>query len=213
MNRIDTPRGAPAPHTPPPHTPLPPLDPRPASHADGGDPADRYEFDAEAASLRKAAILLVSLEQPLASQLLAHLDRAAVEAVTLEIARLERIAPAEQQAVLEEFYGLGLRRLRFVFEDLVKMDDKDIGEAYHEEDAAVWALALAGAARPVRDKVLEALPAESAESLRHQLDLLGPFRLSDAEIAQAEIAERLRSLHDHGRITLPDPNGQEEILV
>ena len=43
---------------------------------------------AELSPLRKAAILLVSLEQPLASQLLAHLDRAAVEAVTLEIARL-----------------------------------------------------------------------------------------------------------------------------
>ena len=104
--------------------------------------------------LRKAAILLVSLEQPLASQLLAQLDRAAVEAVTLEIARLDRIAPVEQQSVLEEFYGLGLRRLRFVFDDLARMDDRDIEEAYHDEDSASWAMALAGAARPVRAKVL-----------------------------------------------------------
>ena len=74
--------------------------------------------------------------------------------MTLEIARLERIAPAEQQAVLDEFYGLGLRRLRFVFDDLVKMEDRDIRLAYHDEDAATWTLALAGAARPVRDKVL-----------------------------------------------------------
>jgi flagellar motor switch protein FliG len=170
-------------------------------------------FAAEGSSLRKAAILLVSLEQPLASQLLAQLDRASVEAVTLEIARLDRVAPAEQQAVLEEFYGLGLRRHRFVFEDLVKMDDTDIREAYHEEDAAGWALALAGAARPVRAKVLEALPAPTAEALRGSLARLGPFRLSDAEAAQAEVADRLRRLHDHGRITLPDPNGQEEILV
>ncbi len=109
--------------------------------------------------LRKAAILLVSLEQPLASQLLAQLDRGAVEAVTLEIARLDRIDPVEQQSVLEEFYGLGLRRLRFVFDDLARMDDRDIQEAYHEEDAASWALALAGASRPVCAKVLGALPA------------------------------------------------------
>jgi flagellar motor switch protein FliG len=171
------------------------------------------DADAAAASLRKAAILLVSLEQPLASQLLAQLDRAAVEAVTLEIARLERVDPAEQHAVLEEFYGLGLRRLRFVFEDLVKMDDIDLREAFHDEDAAVWVLALAGAARPVRVKVLGAVPAASAETLRHLLAHLGPFRLSDAEAAQADIAERLRRLHDHGQITLPDPNGQEAILV
>ncbi len=163
--------------------------------------------------LRKAAILVVSLEQPLASQLLAQLDRPAVEAVTLEIARLERIGPEEQQSVLEEFYGLGLRRLRFAFDDLVKMDDTDIRESYHVEDASTWALALVGAARPVRAKVLGALDPGAADDLRRRISLIGPFRLDDAEIAQAELADRLRRLHDHGQLTLPDPNGQEAILV
>ena len=163
--------------------------------------------------LRKAAILVVSLEQPLASQVLAQMDRAAVEAVTLEIARLERIAPAEQVAVLEEFYGLGLRRLRFTFDDLAKMDDTDLREAFHNEDASIWALALAGASPPVRSKVLAALGSGSSAALRKALDTLGPFRLDDAEAAQAELAERLRRLHDHGRVTLPDPDGREEILV
>ena len=178
------------------------------ANAEGtGDPL------ADTTPLRKAAILLVSLEQPLASQLLAQLDRAAVEAVTLEIARLERVDPREQHSVLEEFYGLGLRRLRFVFDDLVKMDDTDIREAFFEEDAAIWALALAGASPPVRSKVLDALAADTADRLRQRLERVGPFRLDDAESAQAELAERLRRLHDDGRITLPDPNGQEAILV
>jgi|GEM_PF-1403696 len=215
MTRLDSPRPGGAPYTTvhPPNptaTPGPHVGPGPSEPA-GADPGDG--FSAEETPLRKAAILLVSLEQPLASQLLAQLDRQAVEAVTLEIAKLERVDPDEQQAVLEEFYGLCLRRLRFVFEDLVKMDDTDIREAYHDEDAAVWALALAGAARPVRAKVLGALSAGQGESLGDQLSRLGPFRLSDAEAAQAEVTERLRRLYDHGRITLPDPNGQEEILV
>jgi flagellar motor switch protein FliG len=168
---------------------------------------------ASSSPLRKAAILVVSLEQPLASQLLAHLDRAAVEAVTLEIARLERVAPAEQSAVLEEFYGLGLKRLRFVFDDVVRMDDRDLQEAFHNEDLGTWALALSGASRPVRARVLGALQSGAAGALRGALSRVGPFRLDDAEAAQAELAERLRRLHDHGRITLPDPDGQEEILV
>jgi flagellar motor switch protein FliG len=167
----------------------------------------------ELGPLRKAAILVVSLEQPLASQLLAQLDRSAVEAVTLEIARLERISPDDQRSVLEEFYGLGLRRLRFVFEDLVKMDDREIREAFHAEDASTWALALVGAARPVRAKVLGALIPSAAEDLRRRIALVGPFRLDEAEAAQAELADRLRRLHDHGQLTLPDPNGQEAILV
>lgn len=205
MSRVETPRAAALTTTTAATSAL-------ASAASAGGDADA-ELGGEVTPLRKAAILLVSLEQPLASQLLAQLDRAAVEAVTLEIARLERIAPGQQQAVLEEFYGLGLRRLRFVFEDLLRMDDRDIREAYHDEDAATWALALAGAARPVCAKVLQALPAASAEALQHHLARLGPFRLDDAEAAQTDVAERLRRLHDHGRLTLPDPNGQEAILV
>ena len=120
--------------------------------ADWGADSDAI---AEAISpVRKAAIVLVSLEQSLASQLLSHLDRSAVEAVTWEIARLESVDPVDRSAVLEEFYGLGLRRLCFVFEDLIKMPDADIRSAFYEEDIDTWALALAGAAAHVRAKVL-----------------------------------------------------------
>jgi flagellar motor switch protein FliG len=186
----------------------------PGSHAGPPTSGDGTgELGGNLGPLRKAAILVVSLEQPLASQLLAQLDRPAVEAVTLEIARLERVAPSDQHAVLEEFYGLGLRRLRFVFEDLVKMNDRDIRDAYHAEDAPTWAIALVGAAKPVGAKVLGALPPAVAEDLRRRIARIGPYRLDDAEAAQAELADLLRRLHDHGQITLPDPNGREAILV
>ena len=177
------------------------------------EPLPAGDGPAGASPLRKAAILVVSLEQPLASQLLAQMDRAAVEAVTLEIARLERVAPSEQRAVLEEFYGLGLRRLRFLFDDVARMADTDLTGAYHDEDASTWALALAGASRAIQSKVLGALPTPSADGLRRAMAGLGPFRLDDAEAAQADLAERLRRLHDHGTINLPDPDGQEAILV
>lgn len=176
-------------------------------------PAMAEPSAAESSPLRKAAILIVSLEESLARQLLAQLDRDDVDAVSLEMARLERIDPAEQQAVLEEFLAHGLKRLRFVFDDVLRMDDRDFRAAYHDEDAATWALALAGASRPVRAKILGALPPSSAGTLRSALATLGPSRLDDVEAAQAELAERLRRLHDQGRLTLPDPDGQEEILV
>jgi flagellar motor switch protein FliG len=174
---------------------------------------DRVAMSDAISTVRKAAIVLVSLDQSLASQLLSHLDRSAVEAVTWEIARLDRVEPAERAAVLEEFYGLGLRRLCFVFDDLVNMADGDLRAAFHEEDIETWSLALAGAAGPVRAKVLGALSSGTGSRLRHHLDRLGPFRLSDTETAQLEIAERLRRLYDHGRISLPEPSGRDEILV
>src|SRR5262245_39782049 len=92
---------------------------------------DASALAAAISPVRKAAIVLVSMDQSVASQLLTHLDRAAVEAVTWEIARLDRVDPDERAAVLEEFYGLGLRRLCFVFDDLVRMGDADIRAAMH----------------------------------------------------------------------------------
>jgi flagellar motor switch protein FliG len=175
--------------------------------------AEASAMAAAISPVRKAAIVLVSLDQSLASQLLTHLDRPAVEAVTWEIARLDRVDPAERAAVLEEFYGLGLRRLCFVFDDLIRMNDADIRAALHEEDAETWALALAGGAAPARARVLSALSTSLSERLRHCLDHLGPFRLSDSEAAQHEIAEKLRRLYDRGRISLPESRGSEEVLV
>jgi flagellar motor switch protein FliG len=175
--------------------------------------AHASEMAAAISPVRKAAIVLVSLDQSLASQLLTHLDRAAVESVTWEIARLDRVDPAERAAVLEEFYGLGLRRLCFVFDDLVRVSEQDIRTALDEEDTDTWALALAGGAAPVRAKVLSALQASSSERLRDALERLGPFRLSDSEAAQHEIAEKLRRLYDRGRISLPESSGSEEVLI
>ena len=53
--------------------------------------------------LRKAAILLMSLPQPEAAQLLAKLDHRQVEAVSIEIAKLGSVAGDEQAQVIQDF--------------------------------------------------------------------------------------------------------------
>jgi flagellar motor switch protein FliG len=181
--------------------------------ADAGPAPPEAPSAASIPPLRKAAIVLVSLEQSVSSQMLAHLDQEAVEAVTWEIARMDRVDPAEQAVVLEEFLGMGLRRLCFVFDDVLRMGDAEIRAAFHAEDAEAWALALAGSAPPLRAKVLGALNASAALVLQRHLEGLGPFRLSDTEVAQVEVAERIRILYDQGAIDLPDPSGREEVLV
>ena len=98
-------------------------------------------------------------------------------------------------------------------DDLVQMGEADIRAAFHEEDIETWALAIAGASATVRAKVLGALTASASDALKRQLENLGPFRLSDSEAAQLEIADRLRRLHDRGWISLPEPNGRDEVLV
>ena len=61
-------------------------------------------------SLRKAAILMVSLDTDAATKIMASLDKETIERLTLEIARLDDVETEEQNAIVEEFYMLGMAR-------------------------------------------------------------------------------------------------------
>ena len=54
-------------------------------------------------SIRKAAILLMSLPQEEAAQLISQLDPSQVEAVSVEIARIDRLGSQEQESVIYDF--------------------------------------------------------------------------------------------------------------
>lgn len=60
--------------------------------------------------LRKAAILMVSIDTPAAAAIMSKLDKDQIEALTMEIAGLRNVTPNDQDLVLEEFYKLGMAR-------------------------------------------------------------------------------------------------------
>jgi flagellar motor switch protein FliG len=72
------------------------------------EPKTRGTLDATGA--RKAAILMVSIDQESAARVLAQMEKVDQERIALEIARLESEPPAkeERDAVLREFYNIHL---------------------------------------------------------------------------------------------------------
>ena len=60
--------------------------------------------------LRKAAILLVSLDKSAAGEILKHLEESKVETVTREIAHLTEVSEEQRRTVIEEFHSLALAR-------------------------------------------------------------------------------------------------------
>lgn len=90
----------------------------------------------------------------------------------------------------------------FVFEDLLKLDDKSIQLAMREVAADKLVLALKGASSNLREKILGNLSARAAQSLREDLESLGPVRLSEVEAQQKEIIKTVRRLADEGQIVL-----------
>ena len=137
-----------------------------------------------------------------------------VEAVTWEIARLDRIDPAEQAAVLEEFLGLGLRRLCFVFEDLLRMDDREIRAGLSRRGRRhLGAGPRRRGRRRCGPRSWGPSTAPRPPALRRSLESLGPFRLSDAEGGPGRDRRTVPASLRPGRDQPARPQGREEVLV
>ena len=62
-------------------------------------------------AVRKAAILLLTLEKPIAAEVLSQLSKSMVEQVTLEIAQIDDVTKEQVETVLKEFRGLARERV------------------------------------------------------------------------------------------------------
>ncbi|MAT16730.1 MAG: hypothetical protein CMJ46_15845 [Planctomyces sp.] len=93
-----------------------------------------------------------------------------------------------------------IKRLMFVFDDLLKLDNKAIQALLKEVDNAQWAMALKGASDTIKEKILGNLSQRAADLLLEEMDFLGPVKLSDVEAMQQQIVDVVRRLEDAGEI-------------
>ena len=106
-----------------------------------------------------------------------------------------------------------IRRLMFVFEDLLKLDDKAIQSLLKEVDNATWAVALKGASEEIADKVLGNLSQRAADTLREEMSYLGPIKLSDVEAKQQTVVDAVRRLEDSGDIEISSGADAEQYVT
>ena len=67
---------------------------------------------------------------------------------------------------------------------------------------------MKSASESLRDKFYAAISKRAAESLREEIDMLGPVRLKDVETAQDTIIQVVRRLEEEGQITLESDANQ-----
>jgi flagellar motor switch protein FliG len=131
--------------------------------------------------------------------ILNNVDRATEKTIleTLEV----------QDPVLSE----EIKKLMFVFEDIIKMDDRSIQLVLREVESKDLALALKGAGEEVKDKVKKNMSKRAAEMLEEEIVFLGPVRLRDVEDAQQRIVTVIRRLEESGEIIISRGGGDEII--
>ncbi len=105
-----------------------------------------------------------------------------------------------------------IRRLMFVFEDIGRFSDKDIQAVLKNVETSQWAMALKGASDTLKEKILKNMSERAAETLREEMEYLGPAKRSIVEAKQQEIVDIIRALEDRSEIDLNSINEEEEMV-
>lgn len=104
-----------------------------------------------------------------------------------------------------------IKNLMFVFEDIIKLDEKGIARLLRDVETRDLALALKAASDELKEKILGTMSSRARDSLEEEMEFLGPVRLSDVEAAQAGVVQMARSLEEAGEIIIG--GSEEQMLV
>jgi len=106
-----------------------------------------------------------------------------------------------------------IRRLMFVFEDILLVNDKGIQSVLKEVDNEELSLALKTASQELRDKIFKNMSERAAQLIQEDMQYMGPVRVSDVEAAQQKIVDVVRRLEDAGEIIIAGRGGEKEMVV
>jgi len=120
---------------------------------------------------------------------------------------LEHIDQKESQLAGE------IKRLMFLFDDLVYIEDRGIQRILREVDKNDLALSLKVADEKLKDKIFNNMSERAKELLKEELSYLGPVRLKEVEAAQTRVVEIVKQLEDQGEIVVAGRGGLEEVFV
>ena len=106
-----------------------------------------------------------------------------------------------------------IRRLMFVFEDLLLVNDKGIQAVLKEVDNDELALALKTASDELKNKIFGNMSERAATLIKEDMEYMGPVRLKDVETAQQKIVDIVRRLEDAGEIIISGRGGEKDVVV
>ena len=105
-----------------------------------------------------------------------------------------------------------IKKLMFVFEDVVLLDDRSMQIVLRQVDTKDLSLAMKATTEEVTNKIFKNMSKRAAEMLKEELSYMGPVKIRDVEEAQMKIVNVIRSLEDKGEIVIS--RGQsDEMLV
>ena len=106
-----------------------------------------------------------------------------------------------------------IKRLMFLFEDLINLQDKDIQKILREIDRKDLTYALKTADEELANKIFANMSERATELLKEELQYMGMVKLKEVEAAQARIIDVVKQLEESGDISLNIRGSVEEVYV
>jgi flagellar motor switch protein FliG len=131
---------------------------------------------------------------------------------------LNRVDRSTEKAIMEKLEETNpdladeIKRLMFVFDDVLLIDDKSIQRILREVDQKDLILALKGASEEVKAKILKNMSQRARALILEEMEVMGPTRLKNTEEAQQKIVNTIRQLEEMGEIVV-SRGGEEEVFV
>ena len=126
---------------------------------------------------------------------------------TTEKGILENLEEADPDMVEQ------IRKLMFVFEDIILVNDKGIQSMLREVENDELAVALKTASEAMQEKIFKNMSTRAAEMIKENMEFMGPVRLSDVEQAQQRIVDIVRRLEETGEVIISGRGGDDNMVV
>lgn len=127
--------------------------------------------------------------------------------VSLSKELLEKISEKDEDVAFE------IKRLMFMFDDLIQIQDKDLQKILREVDKKDLVLSLKIADEKLKNKIFSNMSERAATLLKEELQYLGMVKLKEVEAAQANIIDVVKRLEEDGEISLNMRGSREEVYV
>ncbi|RKY37401.1 MAG: flagellar motor switch protein FliG [Candidatus Omnitrophota bacterium] len=139
-----------------------------------------------------------------------------IQTVAEVLNRADRKTEKEIMSILEKD-NLDLfneiRKLMFVFEDIILIDDRGIQQVLKSVDNKELAVALKTASEEVKDKILRNMSKRAAQAIKEDMEFMGPVKLRQVEEAQQKIVAVVRKNEESGDIVIQGRGSKEDELV
>jgi flagellar motor switch protein FliG len=140
-----------------------------------------------------------------------------VEGLRVAASMLNGLDPEESKEILDAMavadgnLAAELKKAMFPFEDLVRVDKRSLQMLLKQVKSDQLTLALKVAGDELREKIFSCLSKRAAETMREEMALLGPVRITDVEQAQVSIMLAAQKLVSEGKMSLSG-EGNDDIL-